>query len=301
MSKIQIWLSAARLRTLPLSVAGIILGNAYAFYEGYFDAMIFVLALATTISLQILSNFANDYGDGVKGTDNDQRIGPSRVLQQGLLTRNALKKGIIVNVIIAASLALILIFRSFSYDQMFKLFFFILLGAAAIIAAIKYTVGDNAYGYFALGDVFVFVFFGFVSVLGSHYLQTQSMSSELILPSIAIGCLSVAVLNLNNMRDAQSDRLSQKKTLAVHLGFSKSKQYHYSLFVVALGCSLVFAFVFAKGAWLFLPLFFPLSFHLKRVNFIQNPADFDPELKVVALSTFGYAILVGAGILYFAL
>ena len=301
MSKIQIWLSAARLRTLPLSVAGIIVGNAYAFHEGSFDTVIFILALATTISFQILSNFANDYGDGVKGTDNAQRIGPSRVLQQGLLSRKVLKRGIILNVIFAAILALVLIFRSFSYDQMVKVFLFIFLGAAAIIAAIKYTVGDNAYGYFALGDVFVFVFFGFVSVLGSHYLQTQNVSPELILPAITIGCLSVAVLNLNNMRDAQSDRLSQKKTLAVYLGFLKSKQYHYSLFITAMGTSLVFALICVKGAWLFLPLFLPLSFHLKRIKMIQNPADFDPELKIVALSTFCYAILVAVDIVYFAL
>lgn len=300
MNKIQIWLSAARLRTLPLSVAGIIMGNAYAFIQGSFNLLIFVLALATTISFQVLSNFANDYGDGVKGTDNDQRIGPSRVLQQGLLSRKALKTGITINVIIAALLALSLIFISFRLDQLMLVLLFVLLGAAAIVAAIKYTVGDNAYGYFALGDAFVFLFFGLVSVLGSHYLQTQHLSFELVLPSVAIGCLSVAVLNLNNMRDAQSDSKAHKITLAVYLGFSKAKSYHFALLFLALICSLIFALQHAKGAWLFLPLLLPLGFHLKRVSEIQNPADFDPELKVVALSTFGYAIFMGLGLIYFA-
>ena len=299
MNKVQIWLAAARLRTLPLSVAGIILGNAYAYAQGKFDSLIFILALATTISFQILSNFANDYGDGVKGTDNEDRIGPARVLQQGLLSPSTLKKGIVVNVVIAAVLALTLIFRSFSPDQWVLVFVFLLLGIVAIIAAIKYTVGEHAYGYYALGDLFVFFFFGLVSVLGSYFLQTQQFAPELLLPAIAVGCLSVAVLNLNNMRDAQTDSISQKNTLAVYLGFYKAKGYHYSLLITTLSCSLIFAGIFSTGAWFFLPSLIPLFLHAKRVKHIEQAVDYDPELKVVALSTFAFAVLMGLGIILF--
>lgn len=299
MNKVQIWLAAARLRTLPLSVAGIILGNAYAYAQEKFDPLIFILALATTISFQILSNFANDYGDGVKGTDNEDRIGPARVLQQGLLSPSTLKKGIVVNVVIAAVLAVALIFSSFSPDQWVMVFVFLLLGIAAIVAAIKYTVGEHAYGYYALGDLFVFFFFGLVSVLGSYFLQTQLFSPELLLPAIAVGCLSVAVLNLNNMRDAQTDSISQKNTLAVYLGFNKAKGYHYSLLITTLSCSLIFAGIFSTGAWLFLPILIPLFLHAKRVKHIEQAVDYDPELKVVALSTFAFSVLMGLGIILF--
>lgn len=179
-SKTQIWFKAARLRTLPLSLSGIIVGNSLAYDTDKFSWVVFVFALATTIALQVLSNFANDYGDGVKGTDNDSRIGPPRVLQQGLLSRKELKKGIQICTAVALILALSLIFFAFGISELNYSLIFILLGIVSIVAAIKYTVGSNAYGYRAMGDLFVFVFFGGVSVLGSCFLQTQALDSTLI-------------------------------------------------------------------------------------------------------------------------
>ena len=161
MQTISVWFAAARLRTLPLSVSGILVGNGVAWLEGSFSWSLFILALLTTIAFQVLSNFANDYGDGVKGTDNDQRLGPKRVLQQGLLTKAALKKGIQITAGVSLLFALSLIYLAFGSEDWGKALFFIALGLASIIAAIKYTIGDSAYGYYALGDLFVFLFFPF--------------------------------------------------------------------------------------------------------------------------------------------
>ena len=226
-SKLKVWLQATRLRTLPLSLSGIIVGNGLAFSNVNFSWMIFILSLLTTISFQVLSNFANDYGDGVKGTDNDSRIGPPRVLQQGLLTRKELKQGIQVCVFISLILAASLIFLAFGISNQLYSLIFIGLALGAVIAAIKYTMGSNAYGYRALGDLFVLTFFGGVSVLGSLFLQTKLFTVELILPAISIGLLSVGVLNLNNMRDIKTDKESNKITMAVLLGARYAKAYHF--------------------------------------------------------------------------
>ena len=220
MSRTAIWLEAARLRTLPLSVSGIIMGNGLAYVEGSFSWLIFILCLLTTIAFQVLSNFANDYGDGVKGTDNDQRVGPQRVFQQGLLSRAELKRGIRITVVVSLLFALVLVALAFDFTQWLNAILFVLLGIASVVAAIKYTVGKNAYGYFALGDLFVFLFFGGLSVLGSHYLQTKIVDFSLFLPAAAIGCFSVAVLNLNNLRDMENDFSSNKITVPILLGFN---------------------------------------------------------------------------------
>ena len=232
-SKLKIWLQAARLRTLPLSLSGIIVGNGLAYGNDRFSLVILVLSLATTIAFQVLSNFANDYGDGVKGTDNESRIGPARVLQQGLLTRAQLKKGIQICAVVSLVFAFALIYVAFGTSDLQYSLIFVLLGIASVVAAIKYTVGTNAYGYKALGDLFVFLFFGGVSVLGSYFLQVHEFQIELILPATAMGLLSVGVLNLNNMRDLHTDKEVNKITMAVLLGASLSKAYHAFLLIGA--------------------------------------------------------------------
>ena len=298
MRQISVWLAAARLRTLPLSVSGIIVGNGIAYLEGSFSWAIFIFALLTTVAFQVLSNFANDYGDGVKGTDNDQRLGPKRVLQQGLLSRAALKRGIQLTSVFSLLLALMLIYLAFGWADWGKALFFIALGVASIIAAIKYTVGDAAYGYYALGDVFVFLFFGGVSVLGSYYLQTQTFRLLLILPAASIGLLSTAVLNLNNLRDMDNDQRSNKLTVPLLLGFNKGRMYHVILIVGAFILCSIYAFLNAKSllAYLFLLLFFPLVKHLLRVAKSEGGKSLDPELKVVALSTFFFALVFLLGL-----
>lgn len=293
MSKTKAWLNAARLRTLPLSFSGIIVGAALAFRENAFEIPIFLLALLTTLGFQVLSNFANDFGDGVKGTDNDDRVGPKRALQSGLLTESELKKGMIITIILTLIVAIVLIYVSFGLENLGYFVLFLLLGVAAIIAAIKYTVGVNAYGYRAMGDVFVFVFFGLLSVLGSYFLYVQQLSLMVLLPAITIGFLSTAVLNLNNMRDRISDAKVNKITIPVLLGEKKSKKYHAFLLLGAYTAAFFFCYISASSWWQFIPLiaFLPLLKHYGVVMVNRNPAALDSELKKVALSTFLFAVL----------
>jgi 1,4-dihydroxy-2-naphthoate octaprenyltransferase len=296
MSKTAAWISAARLRTLPLSISGILVGTALALPSDQFDISIFWLAIATTLGLQILSNFANDYGDGVKGTDNDERIGPMRALQSGVISDKEMKKGIILTAIITAILALSLIYISFGKENFFLSLLFMGLGASAIIAAIKYTVGDSAYGYKGLGDIFVFLFFGIMSVLGSNFLMTKQLDVWMFLPAISIGLLSSAVLNLNNMRDELSDRNSKKMTLVVKGGKKFAKPYHFSLILLAFICMVIFLNLdtYSSYNWILLPLtaFIPLAIHLRKIYHYTDPKTLDPELKKVALSTFALGFIL---------
>ena len=293
MSKLKAWISAARLRTLPLSISGIIIAAAAAAHIEQFSKIIFWLAIATTLGFQVLSNFANDYGDGIKGTDNDDRVGPARAFQSGLLTAKELKKGMIFIAIVTLLLASMLIFAAFGNNNFVLSLLYFNLGIAAIIAAVKYTVGKSAYGYRALGDVFVFIFFGLVGVLGCYFLFTESLSDYIILPAITIGLLSVAVLNLNNMRDRLSDIKVNKNTLAVVLGETRVKMYHSALIVGGFSSALVYFLLQDRGLYSFLPLvaFIPLFLNIIKVYKTDIPKNLDPELKKVALSTFFFSIL----------
>jgi len=297
---IKSYIQAARLRTLPLSVSGIIVAGFLAAYGGYFEWGIFWLSLATTIAFQILSNFANDYGDGVKGTDNENRIGPERAIQSGAISPKQMKRAIKLTALISLSLAILLIYLSFDSEQFWYGLLFLGLGIASIWAAIKYTVGESAYGYKGLGDVFVFLFFGGLSVLGGYFLYDQHFIWIYCLPAISIGLLSTAVLNLNNMRDFNSDKESEKNTIVVKLGIKKAKIYHSLLILIPLVCSLSFTLKLNLNSainYLYLIAFVPLLIHLVKVWRIQDLKALDPELKKVALSTFLYAILFGLAIL----
>ena len=222
--KIKYWIQASRIETLPLSISGIILGSFYAFYNYSFDKIIFVLSIITAISFQILSNFANDYGDGVLGTDNN-RIGPKRVIASGKLTLEELKKGIIVNVFISITLSYSLIKYSFKNDYLF-IVIFLFLSIFSILAAIKYTMGKSPYGYYGFGDIFVFIFFGLLSVFGSYFLQTNSIDYEVFILGSIIGFLCVGVLNLNNIRDIENDSKMNKKTIPTRIGFRSVSYTH---------------------------------------------------------------------------
>lgn len=294
MTKVYAWFSAARLRTLPLSISGIITASAAAILEEVFNLQICILAILTTVGFQVLSNFANDYGDGVKGTDNDDRVGPKRAMQSGILKAKELKKGMIVTGVITLFLASLLIFSAFGNKQFLLSFLFFNLGIAAVIAAIKYTVGKSAYGYRAMGDIFVFIFFGLVGVMGCYFLFSQSLSNYIFLPAITIGLLSVAVLNLNNMRDRLTDEKVNKRTLAVVLGEEKVKIYH-TFIVVAAFITAVAYILFQYNTLIdFIPLiaFIPLFMNIIKVYKNTSPALLDPELKKVALSTFLFSILL---------
>ncbi|MDT8347317.1 MAG: 1,4-dihydroxy-2-naphthoate octaprenyltransferase [Flavobacteriaceae bacterium] len=294
----KVWIKAARLRTLPLSLSGIILGYAVA-VSPYFgnspnNITVLVLALVVTLCFQVLSNYANDYGDGVKGTDNDQRLGPKRSLQSGEITPLQMKKAILVLAIISFLLSIALIVYSLGTSVLWVVALFVLLTIASIWAAIKYTVGDNAYGYKALGDVFVFLFFGLLSVCGTFYLVHQHWENYILLPAIFVGCYSTAVLNLNNMRDIKNDKNSGKTTIPVRLGLAKAKIYHVIL--LGLGLSALLTFVFSKNmnysGIISIVVILLTAIHLVKVLKAKHSSPLDPELKFVALTTFAVSILV---------
>ncbi|MGG5505952.1 MULTISPECIES: 1,4-dihydroxy-2-naphthoate octaprenyltransferase [unclassified Myroides] len=296
MSKTKTWVSAARLRTLPLSISGIIVGTAcafpsYAHHPNFY--LIFFFAILTTLLFQILSNFANDYGDGVKGTDNENRVGPQRALQSGLLTKEELKKGIVFTAGLSLVSALLLIYLSFGRDHFFTSLFFFVLGISCVAAAIKYTVGQSAYGYRGLGDLFVFIFFGLVSVIGCFYLYGQTIDVWVILPAVAVGNLSIAVLNINNMRDLDADKVVGKNTLAVKLGRQRAKYYHYFIILFALAAFIIYALYCEKAWWnyAFILAYFPLIKHLFFVRNNTEPKELDSQMKIVALSTFFVSVL----------
>ncbi|WP_353777783.1 1,4-dihydroxy-2-naphthoate octaprenyltransferase [Winogradskyella sp. 3972H.M.0a.05] len=295
--KIKPWLSAMRLRTLPLSVSGIIIGTSLAYYNGFFNVWVFVFAILTTISLQVLSNLANDYGDGIKGTDNEDRIGPQRAIQSGEITPHQMFEGIKINILLVILFTFLLIWNAFGSSNVLYAFLFLGLGAVAVYSAMSYTIGDSPYGYRALGDIYVFVFFGIVSVVGSYFLYTIRLDHVLVLPAISLGLLSVGVLNLNNMRDIESDKKSSKITLAVKLGSNKAKQYHIFLVTAAMVVSIVFSILYYSSPYnfIFYIAFIPLFRHIVTISKITEPKQYDGQLKVLALSTFLFAILLALG------
>ena len=296
MTKISAWVSAARVRTLPLSISGIITAGAIAISTNTFNTSVFILALLTTLGFQILSNFANDYGDGVKGTDNADRVGPARAMQSGLLSAKELKMGMIITALLTLFIASLLIFAAFGSENFLLSFIFFNLGIAAIIAAITYTVGKSAYGYRALGDLIVFVFFGIVGVVGCYFLFSKSLGDYVFLPAVSIGLMCTAVLNLNNMRDRLADAKANKVTLAVVLGEERVKTYHSALIITAFVCALAYFYLSGNGYLSYIPLiaFVPLFLNIIKVYKTSSPALLDPELKKVALSTFLFSILLFA-------
>ncbi|MEQ6124804.1 1,4-dihydroxy-2-naphthoate octaprenyltransferase [Pseudotenacibaculum sp. MALMAid0570] len=294
---VKSYIKAARLRTLPLSISGIIVGGLIALSKDMFDWVVFLLALLTTIGFQVLSNFANDYGDGVKGTDNERK-GEERMVASGAITPNQMKKAMVVTTIITLITALFLIYLAFGKDNFQYSILFFLLGVASIAAAIKYTVGKTAYGYSGYGDFFVFVFFGLLSVVGSYFLFTKEINFYIFLPAFSVGMLSTAVLNLNNMRDRVNDEKVGKNTIVVKIGNEFAKYYHYYL----IGASLLFALAYISMHYvkpiqfIFLIAYIPLFRHMLFVYHNKDESQLDGQLKIVALSTFLFSILFGIGL-----
>jgi 1,4-dihydroxy-2-naphthoate octaprenyltransferase len=316
MQKVKAWIAAARPRTLPLSVSGIIVGASLGFTKNVnplleaadaglgrhailgpqriWEMPLFWLAILTTIGFQILSNFANDYGDGVKGTD-AHRKGEKRMVASGLISPKQMKRGMTVTAVITLFIASLLIFMAFGNDHFILAFVFFNLAIASVIAAIKYTVGNSAYGYSGFGDLFVFIFFGIVAVLGTYLLFTKTLSWDLVLPALSIGLFSTAVLNLNNMRDIENDALVGKNTLVVKLGLARAKKYHYGLLCFGMLCALLYTGLHYDSAlqFIYALAFLPLLLNVLAVARNKEPHLLDSELKKVALSTFAFAILFG--------
>jgi 1,4-dihydroxy-2-naphthoate polyprenyltransferase len=299
------WISAFRLRTLPLSLSGILVGSLFAYQNlsagqagGYWNPLVFVLALSTTLLFQILSNLANDLGDTLKGADNADRVGPERAVQSGAISVAAMKRAVTINALLSFVSAGFLIWIGTRNLSAASVYFYIGLAIACVLAAITYTIGKRAYGYHGFGDIFVFLFFGCVSVIGVYPLFTDQLIPELLFPAITIGGLSTAVLNLNNMRDRVNDAAVGKRTLVVKLGGQKAKVYHLFLLIVAMLSWI--AFLVLKQHWIGFISCLPFVLLIKHIAFVvknDEPRAFDPELKKVALSTFFIAILYTVSVL----
>lgn len=306
------WIKAARLRTLPLSLSGIIMGSFIARWrlvsEGKeWDWTIFALALVVTLLYQVLSNFANDYGDGVKGTDL-HRVGEAeaRAVASGKISAKQMRNAVIILAVLAFIATCALLYVAFLPDFQREFWAFIGLGVACILAAIGYTMGKKPYGYMGLGDVMVFVFFGLVSVCGSYFLFAKSFDWDILLPATAVGMMSTAVLNLNNMRDLESDRLSGKKTLALRLGFKYAMVYEVVLLMLPLILILCFLGInkfFENGnyyAFIVMVLMIPMTGLRRKILAVSEPKELDPFLKQVGILTLTMAVLLAFGLNYFS-
>lgn len=290
------WITAARLRTLPLSISGIILGSLIALSDGHWNWWVFILSFLTTLFLQILSNYANDYGDGIRGTDKF-RIGEKRTVASGDISPVQMKRAIIIFSALSAITASILTWISFGPEQFKWIILFLLLTVACVWSAIKYTVGKNAYGYAGMGDIFVFSFFGIISVWGSYTLYFHdSFNFSILLPSAAIGLLSTAVLNLNNMRDMATDQLAGKHTLPLRMGFDMAKFYQSILIFLPFLLIGIYLIIIDKSQWYYysyLILLIPAIIFVKNIFTIKEPHLMDKELKKVALLTLAFSLILG--------
>ena len=294
---LKAFVQAARLRTLPLAIGSIAMGSVVANFFHHHSWTITGLALATAILLQILSNFANDYGDFQRGTDTEHRS--DRALASGSLSLAHMKMGLIVTGILSFVVGLSLIYMAFE-NLNIKALIFVLVGLAAIAAAVKYTAGKNAYGYRAYGDAAVFIFFGLVAVLGMYYLQTGQIDYgfyKSIYPAAALGLLATGVLNINNIRDIEGDRANGKNTLAVKLGKQKAEYYQLALVVISVG--LLFWFIRSNtGSNGLLVVLYGLLYlvHWLRLKSLENTEENRPKynamLKFHVLLNLFYVLLV---------
>jgi len=269
-------------------------GSFLAYQDNLFRIDVLILAALTTILLQVLSNIANDYGDGVKGTDNDNRVGPERAIQSKAISPDQMKRAVIINAIIAFVVGLTLIYTSLKEASVSEILIFTGLGVASVVAAIMYTVGKKAYGYSGMGDIFVFLFFGLIGVFGVYYLHTHIFKWEVIWMATFVGLMSTAVLNMNNMRDISNDKESGKNTLVVKIGFASARYYHSFLIIGAIVSLQLMIWSFELPSIFYLA-FLPSFLFLKNALFVhqvQYPKLLDPELKKLALGTFGTVILL---------
>jgi 1,4-dihydroxy-2-naphthoate polyprenyltransferase len=296
MSHVNDWVQAFRLRTLPLALSSIGLGSFLAAFEGKMHWGVFVLAALTTIFLQILSNLANDYGDSQHGADHAEREGPSRSVQSGVISASAMKGAIYLFVTLSFISGMALLIVSFS-DFGIRVIMLFILGVLAIGAALNYTMGKNPYGYAGLGDMFVILFFGFVGVVGTYFCHTGTIKAVTLLPAFSCGLLATAVLNVNNIRDINSDQKAGKRSIPVRIGRVNATYYHWVLIILAVLSSLVYVFLNYQSPYQFLFLITtPLLFYnAMMVASSRESKKLDPLLKQMALSTLLFIITFGVG------
>lgn len=292
---IKVWLRAFRLRTLPLALSCIGMGSFLAARAGVFRWSIFLLCILTTIFLQILSNLSNDYGDSIHGADSDDRKGPRRAVQSGAILAGAMRTAMVIFAVLSFASGMLLLFIAFGVEWK-AILFFVALGLLSIVAAIAYTVGRKPYGYAGLGDISVFVFFGLVGVLGSFYLFAKSLSWLEVLPATTCGLFSVAVLNINNIRDISSDKKAGKQSLPVRIGRERAVKYHWFLLIGGIATAVLYVLFTSDSPWQWLFLFTVPLFVKNGLTVSRLPAhQLDPYLKQMALSTLIFVILYGTG------
>jgi 1,4-dihydroxy-2-naphthoate polyprenyltransferase len=293
------WIEAARPRTLPLALASILMGTFLAAKNGTFSWGIFGLTELTTILLQILSNFANDYGDSENGADHAGRQGPARAVATGQISKVQMKKAIIVMVLFSLIVGVCLLYFAFQGASSSTFFSFLGLGLISIFAAITYTAGKNPYGYAGFGDLSVLIFFGIVGVLGTYFLQSKSLSLDLILPALTSGLFATAVLNINNLRDITSDEAASKKTIPVRFGKAFGIKYHRFLILGGLLLAVIYSIINFNSYFQFLFLLAvpPLVAIINGIKETDQPQQIDTFLKKMALSSLLFSILFGVGLL----
>ena len=297
-STLKSWLSAFRLRTLPLALSSIGMAAFMAGVVHQFSGKVFAFSVLTTILLQVLSNLANDYGDSIHGADHEDsgRKGPQRAVSSGAISSKAMFNALILFTVLSLVSGLCLLYVSFG-ELNPKFLFFFALGILAIVAAIKYTAGKNPYGYAGLGDISVFIFFGLVGVLGSYYLHTNTFAPLLILPAISCGLFATAVLNVNNIRDITSDLKAGKMSIPARLGRPKAVIYHAVLLMTGFLSAIMYVMFTYQSMWnwLFLIVLPLLITNLKAVVQKEDPAALDPYLKQMALTTLLFVLSFGMG------
>jgi len=299
MASAKSWIKAARPRTLPLALSGIIMGCGLAWFYDVLNILLSFLAIITATLIQIFSNFANDYGDSQKGTDNQHRLGPTRTMQSGEITKKEMKAGMVIIGSLSFILGVLMLYHASWQKSKIVFFGFLVLGILSLLAAYFYTAGKKSYGYIGLGDLAVFIFFGLLPVIGIFYLNSLTFQPEIILPAVSIGFFSTGVLNLNNIRDIENDKQSGKTTIPVMLGESKSRVYHFMLISFAWITTIIFIILQSTSYinWTFLlilPIFIIDLFNISRT---KNLKELDPFLKKLALSTFAFTLLFCIGLI----
>jgi 1,4-dihydroxy-2-naphthoate polyprenyltransferase len=291
------WLHAFRLRTLPLALSSILMGAFLAGAVGTFQWSIFLLCVFTTVLLQILSNLANDYGDSIHGADHSERKGPLRAVQSGAISAQQMKSAVTLFVLLSLASGISLLLVSFGLNWG-ALLFFLGLGVLSIAAAIAYTVGKKPYGYAGLGDFSVLIFFGLVGVMGSFYLFNKSITWLQTLPALSCGFFSIAVLNINNIRDIESDQMAGKFSIPVRIGRRKAIIYHWILLASGVASSIAFMALTYQSSFQFIFCIVIILFLRNGLAVSQKPSEeLDPYLKQMALSTLLFVVLFGVGLL----
>lgn len=287
MSKIKDWIYAFRLRTLFLAVSGVVLGTGLALYEGKISVFTFTFAMLLAISIQILSNLANDLGDFLKGTDTTgKRLGPVRSVQSGKISSRQMYRAVVVTAFFVLTVGTTLVLFSPGASNKTGMYILMAVGVVSVPAALFYTMGRYAYGYVGLGDFFAFLFFGPVAVAGTYFLITGWLTPSVLLPASGLGLVSTMILNVNNMRDIENDRNSGKTTVATMLGLKNAKIYHTVLTTALIVCFVSFSLITGQNKWYNYLYLLSFIFFIKILLDLKDKKgrDIDPFLRVTSLS-----------------